>query len=158
MKLIKTDQYQCVAAAFAMAMGTTMEDIFEKLGHNGKEQILDDIPTPACYRSFHPQEFVDLLLLDGYSLTMIELDPCLKHGDSIVSHGALLGEDRFFLSLAYGDGVIFGTVGAGKGHAVTWNSQEQKIYDPRGYTLRWNKDQDFQPRQFFLIQKVEEHG
>lgn len=158
MKLIKNVDYQCVAASFAMVMDITIEEVFELLGHNGLDTIVNDIPEPACYRGFHPQEFVDLMLGEGYAMTMIELDPCLKHGPHVVSHGALLGTDRFYESLAFGDGVIFGTVGEGKGHAVAWNSKELKIYDPRGYTFPWNKDQDFHPRQFFLIQKVEKHG
>jgi hypothetical protein len=161
MKLIKSEQHQCVAAAFAMAMDTTMDDLFEKLGHNGLEQIIDEDapPPPACYRSFHPQEFTDILLDEGYALTMIELDPCLKHGPLLINHAALLGHDRFFLSLHYGSGVLFGTVGdkaKGTGHAVAWDVETKKIFDPRGYTYVWNKDQDFHPRQFFLIQKVEE--
>lgn len=159
MKLIKNVDYQCVAASFAMVMDITIEEVFELVGHNGLDKILDGIPVPACYRGFHPQEFVDLMLDEGYSLTMIELDPCMTHGSQIVSHGALLGEDRFYLSLAHGDGVIFGSVEPGnRGHAVAWNAEEQKIYDPRGYTLRWNKDQDFHPKQFFLVQKVAKHG
>ena len=161
MKLIKSDQHQCVAAAYAMVMDKTMDELFERLGHNGLERILDDDapPPPACYRSFHPQEFVDILLDDGYACTMIELDPCLRHGNQLVNHAALLGHDRFFLSLHYGSGVLFGTVGDktnGSGHAVAWDVETKKIFDPRGYTYQWNAEQDFHPRQFFLIQKVEE--
>jgi hypothetical protein len=158
MKLITSKNSQCVVAAFAMAMDTTVEALIEKLGHDGLEQIIDkDAPKPpACYRSFHPQEFVDILLSEGYACTMVELDPCLKHGHLLVSHGALLGTDRFFLSLMYGDGVLFGTIKEKAAHAVAWDHTTQKIFDPRGFTFRWNKDQDFHPKQFFLIQKVDE--
>lgn len=159
MKLIKSNEFQCVVASFAMAMDTTIEELIKKLGHNGLEMILDEDapPPPACYRSFHPQEFIDVLLEDNYAVTMIELDPCLKHGSILVNHGALLGQDRFFLSLLYGNGVIFGTVGDktdGKGHAVAWDRKTSELFDPRGYTYKWHKDQDFYPRQFFLIQKI----
>lgn len=158
MNLLTSEKHQCVAAAFAMAMGCTMEQVFERLGHNGLDTIVEDMKEPNCYRSFHPQEFIDLLLDDGYACTMIELDPCLRHGDQVVNHAHLLGHDRFFLSMHYGPGVIFGTVGDKKngiGHAVAWDAETAKIYDPRGYTYSWHKDQDFYPRQFFLIQKVE---
>lgn len=155
MKLIKSDTHQCVLASFAMVMGTPIKTLIEELGHDGLERILDNIPEPACFRSFHPQEFVDLLLEVGYAAIMIELNPCLKHGNTFVDHSAMLGTDRFFLSLIRGDGVIFGTV-EGRGHAVAWNREETKIYDPRGYTYNLNKDQDFNPKQFFLIKKLAE--
>lgn len=158
MRTIKAEQHQCVLASFAMVMDTTMEDLAERLGHNGLERILDDNapPEPYCFRSHHPQEFVDILLDDGFSLTMVELNPMLMHADQLVDHTPLLGTDRFFLNLVYGDGVLFGTLDKGAPHAVAWCAEERKIYDPRGYTWQFNKDQDFHPLQFFLVQKVVE--
>lgn len=155
MELIKSEQHQCVVAAFAMVMGMTMDSLIERLGHDGLERVLKDAPEPFCFRSFHPQEFVDVLLKTGFATTMIELHPLLKHGDVAVNHAAMLGEDRFFEALLYGDGVIFGTTNNGIGHAVAWDGFERKIYDSRGYSYEWNSEQDFYPRQFFLIQKVE---
>lgn len=156
-QLIKSDNNQCVLASFAMVMNTTMENLEKRLGHNGLERVLDEAPEPSCFRSFHPQEFIDLLLDDGYAATMIELNPCLQHGSQLVNHAAFIGQDRFFQALLRGDGVIFGRLETSKtGHAVAWDAATATIHDPRGYSYRWNKDQDFNPRQFFLIQKVEE--
>ena len=156
MKLITNNNYQCVIASFAMVMDTTIEDLETRLGHNGLDKVID-APEPACYRSFHPQEFVSLLLEDGYATTMIELEPHLQHGTKLLNHAVFLGRDRFFQALLRGSGVIFGVIGdgtKGTGHAVAWCSDTHTIYDPRGYTYKWNKDQDFTPRQFFLIQKI----
>lgn len=159
MRLIPCTTNQCVAASFAMVMDTDLETICKRLGHKGLEKVVDDVPPPACYRSFHPQEFVDLLLEDGYAATMIELDPQLRHGHQTVNHSYFLGHDRFFQSFLRGDGVIFGALesedGQPRGHAVAWNSERNLIFDPRGYTYPWTEGQDFVPRQFFLIQKVE---
>jgi len=156
MELITTTKNQCVLASFAMVMQTTMDHLGGRLGHDGLDRVLDDTAEPHCFRSFHPQEFIDLLMKDGFAVTMVELYPCLNHGGQLVNHAEFLGEDRFFQSLLYGDGVIFGTTKS-MGHAVAWNREEARIYDPRGYKYEWNKEQDFVPRQFFLIQKVEEH-
>jgi hypothetical protein len=154
--MIESKTQQCVPAAFAMVMGTTMEALIERLGHDGKEVVVRDIPEPACFRSFHPQEFVDLLADDGYACTMYELNPCLQHGGSIINHAYYLGRDRFFEAMLRGDGVIFGRVNdSSVGHAVAWDSATNTIYDPRGYTYQWTDKPDFRPLQFFLVQKVQ---
>jgi len=153
MKLIKAESPQCVVASFAMVLNETMESLIEQLGHNGMERILDENapPEPYCFRSFHPQEFVDILLLKGYSMTMVERHPALMHGNMIIDHTPLLGEERFFEAFLFGDGVVFGTT-AKMPHAVAWCKEERQFYDPRGYKWAWNKDQDFNPLQFFLIE------
>lgn len=163
MTLIKCEKPQCVSASFAMVMRISFDEMIERLGHDGMERILDDKapPEPYCFRSHHPQEFIDVLLSEGYSATMIEMNPMLMHADQLVDHTPLLGTDRFYLSLPYGDGVMFGVIKRGgktSPHAVAWNHAEGKIYDPRGYVWQFNKDQDFHPLQFFLVQKVSDDG
>jgi len=156
MNLITTNEYQCVLASFAMVMDLEMGDLGERLGHDGKQVVAEEQGVPAKYRSYHPQEIIDVLMEWGYACTMIELDPCMSHGKVLINHAAFLGHDRFFRALLNGDGVIFGQIETSKtGHAVAWNSSESTIYDPRGYSYQWNEGQDFKPRQFFLIQKVE---
>ncbi len=150
MNLLTVNTQQCVPAAFAMVMDWTLEETLGYLGHDGLQVILENEPEPTCFRSFHPQEFVDLLLEDGYNVTMVELHPHLKHGTKLVNHASFLGEDRFFKTLLYGNGVIFGAVN-GIGHAVAWDSKTHKIYDPRGHIYGWENCRDFKPRQFFLI-------
>jgi hypothetical protein len=156
MNLIRTDDYNCVLASFAMAMDVPMDELREQLGHDGKQVVAGCEPVPACYRSYHPQELIDVLMRRGYACTMVELEPLMQHGVCMLNHAAFLGRDRFFQALLNGDGVIFGQIETSRtGHAVAWNSGESTIYDPRGYTYQWNEGQDFKPRQFFLIQKVE---
>ena len=152
MNLITTNTHQCIPAAFAMVMDWTLEETIGYLGHDGLDKVFENMPEPICFRSFHPQEFVDILLEDGYNATMIELNPHLKYGDKLIDHTDFLGEERFYKSLLYGNGIIFGEVN-GIGHAVAWNSQEHAIYDPRGHVFGLDQfDQyQFKPRQFFLI-------
>lgn len=154
MNLIRSINHQCVLASFAMVMNVSTDNLLQHLGHDGLERVLDTSP-PNCFRSFHPQEFVDILLSQGYACTMVELNPHLKNGTKIVDHSHYLGHNRFYKSLRYGSGVIFGSLN-GIGHAVAWNQPEAKIYDPRGYIYFIHDREDFKPLQFFLIQKVEE--
>jgi hypothetical protein len=154
MKLITTNNYQCVPAAFAMVMGTTVEELLTRLGHDGKEVVAEDVPLPEGWRSFHPEEFVDLLLEDGYSATMISIAPMMIHGPKLINHAAYIGQGRFFEALLYGNGVIFGQLDdGGRGHAVAWNRSEVKLYDPRGKISEW-EDIDLKPLQFYLIQEI----
>ena len=160
MKLITTDNYECVVASFAMVMDTTVQLLIERVGHNGKDEVAEGVTPPECWRSWHPEEFVDLLLADGFAVTMISLNPMMIHGPVLINHAAYMGRDRFFSSLLYGDGVIFGQAGAnGRGHAVAWNREELKIYDPRGRIYSWDDTDDgqvgdFKPLQFYLLQRV----
>lgn len=157
MKLIESNANHCVPASFAMVLGVSMEDLFKALGHDGLDVILKDEEEPYCFRSFHPQEFVDYCLNLHYSMTMIELHPKMIHGKHVVDHSEFLGEDRFFRHMLIGNGVIFGAVPKGDdvvGHAVAWNRREKLIYDPRGRKYGWEEGMDFHPRQFFLIEEV----
>jgi len=154
-KIIESKTNQCVPASFAMVMDVPMDELIRRLGHDGQDIICPDEKEPACRRSYHPQEFVDILAQDNMACTMYELNPCLKHGGSIMNHAAFLGRNRFFGAMIRGNGVIFGVVeGSETGHAVAWDRATETIYDPRGYTYQWTDKPDFQPRQFFLIQKV----
>lgn len=152
MKLIESNSSQCVLASFAMVMGTTMDDLIQKLGHDGLARIANQ-PEPFCFRSFHPEEFADLLVSKGGSMTMFSLRPTMQHGDEIVDHSLAMGTARFYESLNLGNGVLFGVLDKGVSHAVAWNHKEEKVYDPRGYTWRLSKTQDMSLRHFFLVQR-----
>lgn len=154
MKLIKSDTNQCVLNSFAMVLRTDPETLIQRLGHDGLGKIVEQ-PVPACFRSFHPEEFADLLVQNGMSMTMFSLQPMMAHGDHLVDHSLFMGKGRFEQALGYGDGVLFGVIDGSRPHAVAWNYIEEQVYDPRGYTWKLNKDQDLALRQFFLIQKVQ---
>jgi hypothetical protein len=155
MKLISTNNYECVVASFAMVMDTTIEDLIERVGHNGKGVVAEGVSAPECWRSWHPEEFIDLLLADGFAMTLTTMNPMMIHGPKLINHAAFMGQDRFFSALLYGDGVIFGQAGAnGRGHAVAWNRDELKIYDPRGRTYSWDNVEEFKPLQFYLLQRA----
>lgn len=155
MKLITSDNHQCAAAAFAMVLGISLEEMLNLLGHNGLQKI-NNLPEPYCFRGFHPAEFVDTLLNKSLSVIIIELSPYMIHGDQIEDHSKFLGVQRFYDSLRYGDGVILGSVGP-TGHAVAWDSQTRMIYDPRGYVYEFPytpNEWNFKPLQFLLVKEI----
>ena len=154
MKLITTNNNQCVVAAFAMAMNTTIADLILRTGNSGNYRILDNVEPPECNRSWHPEEFVDLLLADGYATTMISFNPSMIHGSEVVNHTRYMGTMRFFGALRRGNGVIFCEQLGGRGHAVAWNCEEEQVYDPKGRVYEL-KDREFNIRQFYLIKKVQ---
>ena len=138
-----------------MVMGVSMEELIERLGHDGKEIILEEVTLPNGYRAFHPEEFVDLLLEDGFTATMVTANPTMSHGPMVVDHSQFLGYKRFFDTMKLGSGVIFGVrPSSGLGHAVAWNNETQLIYDPRGKVYDWDSSYDYTPLQFYLIQEA----
>ena len=155
MKLITTDTWDCVCAAFAMVMDTTVFELKERLCHSGKELVTEDVPPPEGWRSYHPEEFVDILLQAGYSATMTSMSPMMIHGPKLINHAAFMGQERFFTNLLYGNGVVFGQLGKnGRGHAMAWDRETMKLYDPRGRIISWDEAGDFKPLQFFLIRRM----
>lgn len=161
MRLVLSTKHQCIAAAFAMAFGCTLDEMLKSLGHNGLERICEE-EIPYCYRGFHPSEFATCCLTRGLSMTMIEKCPMMQHGNTLVDHSPLLGEDRFYESFEVDSGVVLGSLDlSGKlvGHAVAWDVATRKIFDPRGviFDLCDLHANGFNPLQFFLIQRVCSH-
>lgn len=150
MKLIFGEKHQCAAAAFAMVLEMSLEEMLKALGHNGLEQICDE-PEPNCYRGFHPQEFVDLCWNLGRSVVMIEKVPEMIHGETVVNHSNFLNPERFNKYMQRNDGVLYGVNETKIGHAVAWCRDELSIYDPRGYTYPYQRGIPFEPLQFFIV-------
>ncbi len=161
MKLVTSNNNQCIAASFAMVLGCTLEEMLKVLGHNGLQRICDE-EIPYCYRGFHPAEFVTCCLTRGLSMTMIEKCPVMQHGATLVDHTPLLGANRFYDSFEVDSGVVLGSLdlsGRLVGHAVAWDVSTRKIYDPRGaiFDLSDLSAHGLNPLQFFLIQRVCSH-
>lgn len=157
MKLIATETMDCVCASFAMVMGCSVDTLKGRLGHSGKALVTEDVPPPEGWRSYHPEEFVDILLQAGYSATMTSIAPMMIHGPKLINHAAFMGRDRFFNNLLYGDGVVFGQLGDnGRGHAMAWDREKMKLYDPArgGRIISWEEAGDFKPLQFYLIRRM----
>jgi len=155
MRMIKTNNNQCVAASLAMVLGYSLDTTLELLGHDGLEIINPHMEPPNCYRSFHPQELVDVCDKQGHALVMVDLLCYMNHGGHIISHLEDQVETRKQYYLSRYDSIIYGTLynDSKKGHAVAWNYQQQLVYDPRGYTYLLTDKSDFQARQIFTLHR-----
>jgi hypothetical protein len=62
----------CLPTAVAKATGTSVEEIYAFLGHDGSEKLWPELPEPYCFRAFHDREIADYCLSLGYSFTRLE--------------------------------------------------------------------------------------
>lgn len=75
MKLQKQTSDNCMLYSFAMALDSDVESLVKELGHDGTEVWWPSLIGSQSKRSFNPQEFVDVCLNRGYSLTLVEFLP-----------------------------------------------------------------------------------
>ena len=136
MKLIKQpNSWSCVAAAAAMAFDCEIKDIFTWANHNGSEVVHHGLAPPACFKGFHIQEIVDIGLLNGFSMTLIEAEPVQtpdgKHTHDITKWGLFPGgnEQRIESYINHNNGILTGQARKYH-HAVAF--EKGMIYDPRG--------------------------
>ena len=135
MKLIKQpNSWSCMAAAAAMAFNVEIEDIVERVGHDGNEIIHYGLKPPACFKGFHIQEIVDVGWILGFNMTLIESAPS-QTPDGVHIHDIIKwrlfkdNEQRFEYYINNNQGILIGKARK-YWHAVAFN--KGTIYDPRG--------------------------
>ncbi|GAH02488.1 unnamed protein product [marine sediment metagenome] len=58
-----------------MVLDCEIKELIQHIGHDGSEIIAPHLKPPGCYKGFHDQEIIDVALLRGYSMTLIETLP-----------------------------------------------------------------------------------
>ncbi len=135
MKLIKQpNSWSCMVAAAAMAFDCEIEEIIINVGHDGNEVIHYGLRPPACFKGFHIQEIVDVGLLFGFSMTLIESAPSQTpdgiHVYDITKWGLFKdNQQRFECYIDGNNGILIGKARKYM-HAVAFD--RDTIYDPRG--------------------------
>lgn len=107
----------------------TIKPILDIVGHDGSEIIHLDLPEPQKRRSFNFTEIAIAALALGKSLTH------LAHVNVTTTRDRKFFAPVFDLVnlLPYYDGIILGhPPNSINNHAVSWNREEEKIYDPNG--------------------------
>jgi len=133
------EQWACMPVAFAMAMGVSVDELLEAVGHDGSKIIFPTLPEPACRQGFHVQEFIVVALQRGLAVTPVELFPVLASSDERQTHTILYPDNnwkRFADTLATSRGVIDGT-GFRFGHMVAYD--HGRIYDPKGSVYGYSR-------------------
>jgi len=140
------NDWSCLPTAVAMALGVSVDELLEVIGHDGSEVTHPQLDAPACYRGFHPQEMIEAALRRGRATTMIEKVPCAlpkddknvnayTHQDLKMFHPC--GEaapERFDRHLFVSNGWIDCRTRSGQGHALAYTGEgaTANIYDPGG--------------------------
>ena len=119
----------CLLTSFAMAIGVPVGDLTKSLGFDGTEIIFPELPIPSCYRGHHEQECLHACMKLGYYFSSHEME-------SVGGHDL---EQHYKTEVPWDWSVILesncvmaGEHISGSSHAVAWNAEEQKIYDPNG--------------------------
>ncbi len=117
--------WSCLPTAFAIALGVSVEAVIATVGHDGSEITHAGLPEPLNRRGFHPQEMIKMCLLDGMSVTPIELAPQAVPSPQVPFLKAFDngGWDWFKQNLFYTTGVIECRTSIGTGHAMAYQGE-----------------------------------
>jgi len=126
--------WSCLPTSCATAVGASVRDFINHIGHDGSEVIWPELAEPSRRRGFHIQECIDILLRAGFAVTPIEVLPRLAPAFSVPSFTVLYQDSeeaafsRFSDFVYRGRGVITGYAST-VGHAVAYDHGE--IFDCR---------------------------
>lgn len=132
----KNERWQCLPAAFAMALGCDQETIYQAVGHDGSDQLWDDLAEPECRRGFHIQELIRVAAARGKAVTPIEVWPILATRDgrrvpiTFGEEEKPANLDMVIDILRNNRGVLECITKSGPRHAVAFC--DGRIYDPDG--------------------------
>lgn len=143
-----------------MALNTPVNQLIERLGHDGSEVVFPELPEPARRRGFHSQELIHLAWEVGCTVTPIELFPIIAPSEGYGSVPVFYGGDSdsnwdyFNAIIADTEGVLEG-VGKACRHAVFYT--RGMIYDPDGLPIYgFSKEscaqRDFYPQRALIFQ------
>lgn len=115
------NSWTCVPTAFAIVTGLSLQEIFDRVGHDGSEIVWPTLPEPLCRRSFCVQEVAQALRPEWACMPMheaIRLGPNMEHLlevklDFNITRGVIMGQGiRYRHAVAYIDGKIIDPKGA----------------------------------------------
>lgn len=156
----KPSSWTCLATSFAMAFDMKVEDLFARVGHDGSAIVDPHVSDPARRRGHHPQEFVDVALSLGLSLTYVELLPLLQF-----TSGRQLQVDfrqphfqRFGELIRKTRGVVMGVTPSRFQHAMAYESGQ--FFDPDtastfAYSPTRCEDKGFYTRCLYIVSSKE---
>lgn len=135
MKQTQPNRWSCLLTSFAIALATKQKFIFDWLGHDGSEIIWPEEEDPYNRRSFHIQELIDYTWWRGFSVTGFEPYPrsSNRKGEPYRIEFPIGNQERLLRVMKTHRGVITGrTVESQAYHAVAWNNETGKIWNPNG--------------------------
>jgi hypothetical protein len=116
-----------------MIMGMSLEQMCEEIGHDGLMNIPRMYP-PWDLVGHHIQEITDVLWENHrHAVVVCDLYPMIQrdcHIEPFIMQGAI--SERFHRYLSRGHGVLQCKTRRGTGHAIAWDFDNQRFYDPAG--------------------------
>jgi len=117
-----------------MVLDKPIAEIIAKLGHDGSEILYPDLGEPLKRRSFSIQEIIDIVLV-FYGYALVPIDACPHSGPTEDRTTAVYKIDaaraRFLYYLEM-RGIMIGVNRNRIRHAVAWDPDTSRIYDPNG--------------------------
>lgn len=132
------NRWSCAAAAAAMVMNRTVEEVIAKIGHDGSHIWFPDLPEPLCRAGFTLEEIIDAALSFGWFMTPITARPvCTPDG---INEREVFTEkyvkNRMDKYLSSYSGVLFGQRHDHLWyHNVAWDHEREMFLDPSGPQL-----------------------
>lgn len=170
MRLQISNGWSCLPCSFAIALNIPVSEFINMLGHDGSEEVYEELPGVKA--GFHEQECIEVVQNLGYACTPIEIVPQMMpkpngpvrpvwfRPEQLTADPEDWNWQRFKRHLEGTRGVITGAkkrINSDEiiGHAVAWYEQ---IYDPQGrgfiYPLNEMDDYGFLPRVYWKIQET----
>lgn len=149
--ILKPNAWSCAVTSFAMALGVSVQELIESIGHDGSAIAWPDLDEPRCRRGFHSQELIDQVLFRDRTCTLIEARPQIgcpePHRSNmppmdVFPRGYTI--NRFLATLEFARGVIEGQSGRNN-HAMAF--ENGKVFDPDGRVYEANLE-SFEARNF----------
>jgi hypothetical protein len=129
MRLLKSpNAWSCLPAAFAMAAGCSVEELIDRIHHDGSNVLWPDLPEPKRRRGFHHQECI-AAIFSRYLVTQFELQPRHAPDSTVEPLTIVFNPLRFDAIVGSTRGVLTGYTHR-CGHAVAYD--HGCICDPRG--------------------------
>lgn len=116
-----------------MVLDSSVEYLFEKLGHDGSEILWPNLPDPFCRRGHHIEELQYVAL--GFHRLFVPFVPAFEYNPGANEN---LPFARYQFDIAFEamlkryDGILVGRWQRGHPHAVAWSAKEGLLYDPEG--------------------------
>lgn len=151
MKLInQTNSWGCFITSAAMVLDESVEQLIQELGHDGSE-----IVAPDVRKGLHYQEFIDLAIKRGFTVTTIEYNPESENYPTGLTWEVIPEEkrqERFHNHLLGHRGIICGLKKTNY-HAVAIDI-DGKIYDPGKRKVTDLEHIDIQLDYFLRVDKI----
>ena len=161
MKLVRQiNKWTCLPAAVATHLFSMCDDplqeMFDRLGHDGSEVVRQFDQDPQRRRGFHPQEMFELAMQESQlATTQIDLLPSAQpdHRHAACYFKTVVSEDheqRFARHLQNSYGWASCMTRRGTGHALAYDYAT--IGDPStGEMFTYNSTQDAESRGLYIL-------